>query len=121
MATDLGLLIGVVVLTLVCGSIASASAKGSLPRNGAVGIRTKATKSSDAAWDAGHRAAVPMMRVTTWFGVLLTVVTIVAVIILRPGEEPGWEVVAPVVGFAGMFLGLVAAGVIADRAAKAVQ
>lgn len=120
MATDLGLLIGVVVLTLVCGSIASASAKGALPRNGAIGIRTKATKSSDAAWDAGHRAAVPMMRWTTWFGVLMTMVTAAAVIVLRPGEEPGWEVTAPILGFAGVSVGLMAAGVVANRAAKAV-
>lgn len=120
MATDLGLLIGVVVLTMVCGSIASASARGALPRNGAIGIRTKATKSSDAAWDVGHRAAVPLMRWTTWFGVLMTVVTIVAVIVLRPGEGPGWEVAAPILGFVGVFVGLMAAGVVADRAAKAV-
>ncbi len=120
MATDLSLVIGVVVLAMVCGSTASASAKGTLPRNGAIGIRTKATKSSDAAWDAGHRAAVPIMRWTTWFGLLMTAVTVIAVIVLHPGDEPGWEVSAPILGLLGVFAGLMAAAVFANRAAKAV-
>lgn len=120
MGTDLGLLIGVVVLTGLSWAMVSACASGSLPRNGAVGIRTKATKSSDAAWDAGHRAAVPAMRRTAWFGSAAVVLTVLLLVIARPGENPGWEVAVPVIGFVGVVAGLCGAGVVADRAAKKV-
>lgn len=36
--------------------IAHLSSEDELPRNGSVGIRTPATKASDAAWYAAHRA-----------------------------------------------------------------
>ncbi len=121
MATDLSLLIGMVMLTMVCGGMASASAKGALSRNGAIGVRTKATTSSDAAWDTGHRAAAPIMRWGSRFGMLMTVVTVVVVIIVRPGEDPGWELVVPGVGFLGVVVGICWSGFVANRAAKAVE
>lgn len=120
MGTDLSLLIGVVMLSGLTAALASMCGKGALPRNGAVGIRTRATKSSDEAWDAGHRAAVPLMRRSAWFGLVMAVVTVVLVVVLGPGEDPGWEVVVPIAGFIGVAVGLCLAGVVADRAAKAV-
>lgn len=38
-------------------------ANGTIPRGGLAGIRTAATRSSDAAWETGHRAARPVMDV----------------------------------------------------------
>lgn len=35
---------------------------GTNSRNDGSGIRTQATKTSDAAWNAGHKAAVPLLR-----------------------------------------------------------
>ena len=42
--------------------IAKQGALGLIGRNGAIGIRTRKTQASDAAWDAAHRAAAPLMR-----------------------------------------------------------
>ena len=59
-----GVLTGLVFLfvgLLLCG-LAARSAKGSLKRNPWAGIRIPSTMASEAAWDAGHHAAVvPMM------------------------------------------------------------
>lgn len=38
------------------------AAEDSLGRNGSTGIRTRHTKVSDAAWAAGHTAALPVLR-----------------------------------------------------------
>ncbi len=50
---------GLVTLALVLLGTAAAIRGGSLPRNGAVGIRTRATRHCDACWAAGHAAASP--------------------------------------------------------------
>lgn len=42
--------------------LAQVGQTGKLPRNGVVGIRTASTMQSDAAWEAGHRAAAPAVR-----------------------------------------------------------
>lgn len=39
-------------------------AVGTIPRNRIVGVRTRATLASDAAWRVGHRAAVIPMSLT---------------------------------------------------------
>lgn len=44
--------VGVVLLVM-----AALGAKGTLPRNGFAGIRTRKTMTSDEAWNVGHRAA----------------------------------------------------------------
>lgn len=120
MGAFLALTFGVVVLAGLCQVMASQTVQGKLPRNELMGIRTKATKSSDRAWDAGHRAAVPAERVTARFGLVLVVLSVVVAVIARPGDEPGWEILVPAVGFIGVVVGLIGAGVVANRAAKAV-
>ncbi|MBR7744005.1 SdpI family protein [Phycicoccus sp. BSK3Z-2] len=42
--------------------VTAAAADGRLDRNGFAGIRTPATGASDAAWRAGHAAALPTAR-----------------------------------------------------------
>lgn len=70
------LAIGVVVLVL-----AAMIRNGELPRNRAVGIKTRATLASDQAWEAGHRAALPWMLRLGWtcLGVALVLVTVLLV------------------------------------------
>ncbi|WP_034238772.1 SdpI family protein [Saccharomonospora iraqiensis] len=48
--------------------IRNATRDGNLGRNFAVGLRTKVTLSSDAAWEAGHRAAGPWLVRAAWTG-----------------------------------------------------
>ena len=64
----LALSVFVTVITALAG-------RGTITANGLVGIRTRATQSSDAAWRAGHRAATPVL-------VGLTIVTAVAAVIV---------------------------------------
>lgn len=52
-----GLLLGPVVTAVMAG-IARAAATGRIRRNQLIGIRLPSTMASDAAWHAGHRAAV---------------------------------------------------------------
>ncbi|WP_353617553.1 SdpI family protein [Corynebacterium afermentans] len=51
---------------------------GTNSRNDGFGIRTQATRTSDEAWNAGHRAAAPLLRT---FGVLDS---------LRPTPRRNW-------------------------------
>lgn len=53
--------IGNLTIALTCAVLAFLARRGGLPRSALVGIRTRSTLRSDAAWDAGHRAAVPVM------------------------------------------------------------
>ncbi|WP_304661715.1 SdpI family protein [Arthrobacter sp. zg-Y238] len=45
-----------------CVAVTRQAAEGLIGANGAVGIRTRYTKMSDAAWVAGHRAALPVVK-----------------------------------------------------------
>ena len=68
-----------VALSLLVTVIAVLAGRGSLAANGLVGIRTRALKSSEAAWRAGHRAAVPVLiglsAASAAAGVVVLVVT----------------------------------------------
>lgn len=80
---------GAMGLVVVGGAmllIAGMGAKGSLARNGAVGIRTRATQVSDAAWQAGHESAAPVLRVTGLLGLLCAVALAVSAAVWPWGE-----------------------------------
>ncbi|GAA1451447.1 hypothetical protein GCM10009641_85860 [Mycobacterium cookii] len=47
---------GLVTVAAAMWFVAGAGERGDLSRNGLVGIRTSATRASDRAWEAGHRA-----------------------------------------------------------------
>lgn len=47
-------------------AIARMGVAGTLSRNGLIGIRTKATMQSDAAWYAAHQAMAPTLRACAW-------------------------------------------------------
>jgi hypothetical protein len=55
---------GVVLLisAVVSAASAKAAATGQLRRSKLLGIRTSATLSSDAAWQAGHQSALPWIK-----------------------------------------------------------
>lgn len=51
------------IVAFVALGIARSSERGTLARNGSVGIRSRATLASDAAWEAGHRAGGARLRI----------------------------------------------------------
>lgn len=93
-----------------------AAADGSLARNGGVGIRTAATRRSDAAWQAAHRAAVPLAQR------LAVACLVMAAVVLAVGILAGSHVVlvfaAEMVGYLVLLLGVVPVVRAANRAAR---
>lgn len=76
LAAGAGLLFLATVLHLVRSQIDS----GSFDRNSAVGIRTRATRSSDAAWTAGHQAASPLLMATALTGYAVGLISLLVAI-----------------------------------------
>jgi len=70
---------GLLVLAVVAGVIVGMVRRGTLVSNGVIGIRTPQTRASEEAWQAGHRAAVPLLcwvvRVAVASAVLLLLAT----------------------------------------------
>ncbi|WP_243791818.1 SdpI family protein [Saccharopolyspora gloriosae] len=69
---------------------------GNLGRNPAIGIRTRATKSSDAAWKAGHLAAGPWLMAAARTGYSGGAVTVVlALLLLTIGHDSPIALLVP--------------------------
>lgn len=84
----------------------------SLPRNGWVGMRTKATMANDPAWFASHRASA-------WSVALAGVVLLAAglwLLLARQSASAGRNVVLG--SCAAMVIVMVVGGIHADRVAK---
>jgi uncharacterized membrane protein len=99
----LWLISAVSIVTAYCGALEK------LSRNTMVGIRTPATLASDAAWRAGHRAAVPVM----WLTVPASAALSVAMTSLGPRNNFWWS---PMV----LVALLLVAAVVASKAARRV-
>lgn len=113
----LGPTLGLLVLAGAVLLVGMAGRDGTLGRNRAVGIRTSATLASDAAWQAAHRAAAPLMQKAAAVAGTSALLGIAAML-WTPAE---WEaavfssVIA--VGYGTPVLLLVRAAFVADRAA----
>jgi hypothetical protein len=70
--------VSLLVLSALTHALAMTAADGRLDRNSLVGIRTKATRASDVAWTAGHRAAAPRLRTASRVGYAAAAASIVA-------------------------------------------
>lgn len=94
------------------------AANGDLPRNGLIGLRTKATRRSDAAWTAGHQAAIPWVRLSVGLGsglaILGAIVSFTSVPVVIPAVLSGLGYLA----FVGLLLWAIP---VANRAAKAAE
>lgn len=77
---------------LVCGVVAYKSTEsvvgGSLERNSAIGLRTRATRASDEAWRAGHEAALPVMRQALQLGYVGAGLGVLGLVILLVADLP---------------------------------
>lgn len=97
--------------------VTRAGAKGSLKRNGWVGVRTRSTMASDVGWVAGHRAATPV-------SIAIALLVFVADVVLAAAIVRNWSTAAVTVvslgSVAAMLLLLGLAAVKAEHAAKNV-
>ena len=117
----LGALPFFVLMGVVFGGTGAMLNSGRITRNNAIGLRTRATLSSDEAWERGHKAGARWIAASAVGAATATVLGVVA--LLATGFEPNEPTNAVVILF-GMFaiIGpLIAAGVAADRAAKKVS
>ena len=89
--------------------VTRAGATGGISRNGAVGIRTRATKRSDDAWQAGHAAALSVVRILG-LALLALDVGCGTLVFLGPTALVPWLGLVPAAG-------IVVAAVVTSRAA----
>ena len=89
---------------------------GSLPRNGFAGVRTRFTKSSDAAWEATHRAAGPYLV----FGGIAAIMVALAFLPFTAAGKVSTGIAATAVLVAAIVLVLtaIAGGLLGVRSAK---
>lgn len=93
------------------------AARGELPRNPHLGIRTPSTLRTEQSWRAGNRAALRVVPLIA----LLNVATCAAMVV---AAGQGWRLVVVCSAGAGLvgFIGLaIAATVVAGRAARAAD
>jgi hypothetical protein len=112
---------GLLVLTgtgAVWGTTAAA-ASGRLRRNAWAGIRLGSTGVSDAAWLAGHQAALPTGRVTGLASLVLGMTMTIDGAITRNNEGSILFWVLFVVGYGGLLIATIVMAVQASRAARA--
>lgn len=72
---------GLLIVTVVATVLAPSMRDGRLPRNTAIGIKTKHTMASDAAWLRGHAAGAPCLKAAALAGwILLPVVGVLCLL-----------------------------------------
>lgn len=104
---------------IVVQLVGRGAASGSIDRNSAVGIRTKATQSSDEAWRAGHVAAAPWLSATAITAGGAGVVTLgLSIALLATGRENPAVLVVPLISVLIVLGLLVMSAVTANKAAR---
>ena len=111
---------GPVVVAPVLRLVTSAAARGDLDVNGAVGIKTRLTRSSQAAWQVAHRAALPWMTGAALVAVTAAVLAVVALVLARTdGLSAGVPAVVLAAGYVAMLVLIVVATRAGHRAVRA--
>lgn len=103
------------VLSLTVYGTAFAT-KGDQEPNGVIGIKTRATKSSNEAWVAGHRAAYPLMMAGATH-CLVSAVLIAAFLLFKSLPAPALLILCVALTLGAAVI-LTMSGIKADREAK---
>lgn len=113
--------LGLMTLGVAIHCVKSKVASGGIQRNSAIGVRTKATMSSDSAWQAGHAAAAPMLTATFLtaytMGVISSALGLTSTLI---DAENSPAMVIPLGGLVVVLALLVISAIKANSAARAV-
>lgn len=118
----LSLGVGLVFLSLIIHFVSNQAVSGKLDRNSAIGIRTKATRSSEYAWLAGHRAAGPWLLATAITGYVAGLTAIViAVTLMANGGDNQAVMVIPLAGFVVVVALLITAASKANSSARSAS
>lgn len=114
------LAIGSFLLTILSYAMAKASLSGSLTRNSALGIRTKQTMGSDAAWDAAHKKAAPYLMASAMVGAVAIIIDVAFILIfeLSNSDYNNLLIIVPIVGFVLQIAVLIRAAFSANYEAK---
>ena len=119
-----GIVIGAVGLVMAGPAVyfvTRAASRGGIEVNSAIGIRTKLTKSSQQAWEAAHRAALPFTLVACLLAIVTSVISVTAVILANTADASR---VAPVVvmvaGYVGFLVVMFLAMAAGNRAVKSL-
>jgi hypothetical protein len=118
-----GLVFGVGLLTLglLIQYMKKQVASGNIQRNSAIGIRTKATMASDAAWARGHAASEPMLTATFLTAYAAGAISVALGVVMMVADSGNPAVlIVPLCGLVVVLGLLVAASVTANSAARAV-
>lgn len=91
--------IGLLACALAIYFSTRAAARGTLPRGTGVGIKTATTQRSDAAWVAGHQAALPCARLVSTIAALFALALIVAGAMSGPTDTNVAVVLLFVIGY----------------------
>ncbi|GAB3213524.1 SdpI family protein [Marinactinospora thermotolerans] len=114
------LAVGLLTAAGVLLAVARSAAKGELERNPMVGIRTRTTLSSDAAWRAGHRAAAPWLTRAAQTALVAGIVSgVIAVVQAVTGAGGAAVLAVPGAGWILFLLLVVVAVRRADTAGRA--
>ncbi|MGV0111793.1 SdpI family protein [Arthrobacter sp. CP30] len=107
-----------ILIGILFAGFSSMLRKDRISRNGAIGIRTKATMSSDEAWSRGQKAGAPWVLAGSIAAVVATIAGLTALLIT--GFEPSQVVNATIIlpGFALVIAMLITSGIAASKAAK---
>ena len=101
--------------------IAKQGALGLIGRNGAIGIRTRKTQASDAAWDAAHRAAAPLMRTVGIASLIFGVALVLSGFVWQQESPPAVTMVVFALGYGTVLASSVPITIKANAAATRAQ
>lgn len=110
------MLLGILLVGVLGWWVARRGASGTTGPNSLIGFRTRATLASDAAWQIGHLAALPLART----GLVVSISAVAAVIAATLLRGPAIGAVVGLVGLAAVTAVVIASCRRANSAAKQI-